>query len=322
MKRYLISFLVLFFSCTRSGIEVDRSSVLEKPKSDSLPFLIILGTVQDGGSPHSGCTKPCCKDLFLNPDQSHKIISLGLVDPQSRQTWLFDASPDLPIQLKQLTSQLGEEKNAVPAGIFLTHAHIGHYTGLMYLGREAMNAKEVNVYALPKMKIFLENNGPWSQLVSLKNITIQPIEADVKISLTNNLNVTAFLVPHRDEYSETAGFSIQGPHKKILFIPDIDKWSKWNKNIIEEIRKVDYAFIDGTFYSGEEINNRNIAEIPHPFVIESMALFKNLSTSEKNKIYFIHFNHTNPLLYLKSNEAKQVLERGFKIATKGSVFEL
>eukprot|EP00957_Ditylum_brightwellii_P156501 11911053-Ditylum_brightwellii.AAC.1 len=63
-----------------------------------------------------------------------------------------------------------------PDGIFLTHAHIGHYTGLMYLGREALGAVDVPVYAMPRMRSFLKNNGPWSQLVSLGNINIQNLE--------------------------------------------------------------------------------------------------------------------------------------------------
>jgi pyrroloquinoline quinone biosynthesis protein B len=118
------------------------------------------------------------------------------------------------------------------------------------------------------------------------------------------------------------GFVIEGPNKKVLFIPDIDKWSKWDKFIVEEIQKVDQAFIDGTFYDGKEINNRDIAEIPHPFVIESMELFKKLEPVQKSKICFIHFNHTNPLLDASSEESKTVKEKGFNIAQKGEVFAL
>ena len=129
-------------------------------------------------------------------------------------------------------------------------------------------------------------------------------------------------MPHRDEFSETVGYIITGPNKSALFIPDINKWDIWKKNIIEEIAKVDYAFIDATFYSGDEINLRNMSEIPHPFVIESMALFKNLPTSEKIKIYFIHLNHTNPLLNPKSNEWAKVIKSGFHVALFGEQIKL
>ena len=57
--------------------------------------------------------------------------------------------------------------------------------------------------------------------------------------------------------------------------------------------------------------------IPHPFVIESMNRFSSLEASEKEKIYFIHFNHTNPLLNMNSEAAQRVKKNGFKIARKG-----
>lgn len=141
-------------------------------------------------------------------------------------------------------------------------------------------------------------------------------------SVSSNLKVTPFTVPHRDEYSETVGFTIYGPNKSALFIPDIDKWSKWDEDIISAISKVDYAFLDGTFYDGAEINNRDISEIPHPFISESLESFKDLSQEEKSKIYFIHFNHTNPVLIEDSEQRKEILDAGFNIANFKDVFEL
>ncbi|QNK61790.1 MBL fold metallo-hydrolase [Pedobacter sp. PAMC26386] len=314
----IILFLSLFFANVKA-----QSIIHTQPKLKIVvPSIIVLGNVQDGGAPHIGCTKACCKDLFEHPDPTLMVSSLGVIDPENKLNWLFDATPDLPFQIKNLKKQSEFSTKEVPDGIFITHAHIGHYAGLMYLGREALNAKQVPVYAMPKMKSFLEQNGPWSQLVSLKNISIRPIQ-DQKVNvLSSNIKVTAFKVPHRDEFSETVGYLIEGPHKKALFIPDIDKWSKWNKNIIDEIGKVDYAFIDATFYDAAEMNNRPLTEIPHPLVVESMTLFKQLSKQQKDKIYFIHLNHTNPLLNPESGQTKIVLKNGFHIARFDDVFEL
>jgi len=281
-----------------------------KPTSPNQPFMIILGTLQDGGSPHLGCEKDCCKTI--NPDK--KVISLGLIDPGNGKRFLFEASPDITSQLKSLNRAHPAKNNIAPDGIFLTHAHIGHYAGLMFLGRESMNSKEVPVYAMPKMKMFLESNGPWSQLVSLNNIRINTLSEDKWEDISPTLKVKALLVPHRDEFSETVGYIIAGPNKKVLFIPDIDKWEKWRTNIVSLIKEMDYALIDGTFFSAAEVNNRNIAEIPHPLVQESMQLFESLPPKEKEKIIFIHFNHTNPLLDEASYESKLIIRKGFKIA--------
>lgn len=297
----------------------NTSSPINPPISQ--PYLVVLGTVQDAGSPHIACQKSCCKDLFLNPDKNRKVVSLGLVDPENKKSYLFEATPDMPEQMKFL-KQAAFSDQETPDGIFLTHAHIGHYTGLMYLGKEAMNADGVPVFAMPKMKAFLEQNGPWSQLVKTENISIREMTDMKEVELTSNLIVIPFTVPHRDEYSETVGFKIVSPNKSVLFIPDIDKWEKWEKSIIDEIAKVDYVFVDATFYNGQEINNRNISEVPHPAIVESMKLFKDLPIEEKNKVNFIHFNHTNPALVSDSKQSQLIVKNGFKIARIHDVIEL
>lgn len=285
-----------------------------EPDPTDSPAIIVLGTIQDAGSPHAGCTKDCCKSLFSNPDPTRMVVSLGLIDPANRLNFLFEATPDLPRQMKLLKTYSPFRQEETPNGIFLTHAHIGHYSGLMYLGRESMNAKSTPVYAMPKMQEFLEKNGPWSQLISLKNIAIQPLKNLEPQRLSSNLQVTPLQVPHRDEFSETVGYRIEGAHKSALFIPDIDKWERWSLDIVAEIKKVDYAFLDATFYDNAELNYRNMSEIPHPFVVESMQRFKDLPASEKQKIYFIHLNHTNPLLNPRSPQLKDLKKNGFQVA--------
>ena len=285
------------------------------------PFLLVLGTAQDAGSPQIGCTKSCCANLWEHPDPTRKVVSLGLVDPTNQETYLFDATPDLPAQTAQLALAAGKP-GTLPNAIFLTHAHIGHYTGLIYLGREATNSREVPVYAQDRLRNYLRANGPWSQLVTLKNISLNPMPPDKKLKMSPRVSVRALLVPHRDEFSETVGYLIEGPTKKALFIPDIDKWEKWERSIVELIKTVDYAFVDATFYSGDELKTRDMSQVPHPFVIESMALFDNLPGAERAKVQFIHFNHTNPLLNPASEACKKVRGKGYGIAQFGQRFEL
>lgn len=313
---FIIALLFTFSSCLENNTKPKKQvkgKNLFKSKPINSNSIVVLGTIQDAGSPQIGCKKDCCKNLTRKEKRIRKIVSLGLYDKDNDKTYLFEATPDISSQCKKL-KELSGTKNELPNGIFLTHAHIGHYTGLMFLGKEAINANSVPVFTMPKMKSFLIENGPWSQLIRNKNILLKEINDSSEIKLAKNLSVLPIIVPHRDEFSETVGYRIKGPSKSVLFIPDIDKWEKWEKDIIKEISKVDYALIDGTFYDGNELDNRDISEIPHPFIIESIEKFKNLSTTEKNKIHFIHFNHTNPLLNPESEEAKTVIENGFNIA--------
>jgi pyrroloquinoline quinone biosynthesis protein B len=195
---------------------------------------------------------------------------------------------------------------------------MGHYTGLMHFGREVMGTDNLPVFAMPKMKTFLEENGPWSQLVKLENINIKALKSDSTFSLNERIKIKPFLVPHRDEFSETVGYEIMINNKSLIFIPDIDKWEKWETNITELIKKVDYAFLDATFYKNGELK-RDMSEIPHPFAEESMDLFSKLSDTDKQKVHFIHFNHTNPLLIGGSKAQKEVFEKGFNLAKEGQI---
>ncbi len=301
---FYIFIMLLCCSC----IEQEKEMLSESTS----PYILVLGNAQDAGYPQIACKKECCERVFKNPLAKRFVSSIAVIDPSSNESWLFDATPDFTPQTKLLSKHLKKDKQ-LPDGIFLTHGHIGHYTGLMFLGREAFNAQHMPVYAMPRMRDYLENNGPWSQLVRLQNIDLKILKKDSIITLNERIAVEPIEVPHRDEFTETVGYIIHTKNKKALFIPDIDKWNKWEKSIMDYIKKVDIAFLDATFYKNGEID-RNMNEVPHPFVEESMQLFEALSVNDKAKIYFIHFNHTNPLLVEGSSARKTVREKGFNVA--------
>ena len=220
-----------------------------KPE-DGAPFLTVLGIAQDAGYPQAGCRKACCAQAWTDPNRRRHVVCLAIVDPVSHERWLFECTPDFREQLRQLNLISPPIGNSEVDGIFLTHAHIGHYTGLIHLGREVIGASQVPVYAMPRMKQFLERNGPWSQLVTLENIMIRQLSNERPQRLNERISVTPFLVPHRDEYSETVGYRIQGPHRSAIFLPDIDKWDRWETRIEDVLSGVDAAYLDGTFLGG------------------------------------------------------------------------
>ncbi len=283
------------------------------------PHIIVLGVAQDGGYPHMGCMKECCKMAWDNPSMRRNVVSLALVDPVSQHWYLFEASPDIKEQLHLFRQLTAGEYNYLPRAVFVSHAHIGHYTGLMQFGREVMNTDGITLYAMPRMKHFLENNGPWDQLVKLENIIPVEINDGSELAISEEITVKVFSVPHRNEYSETAGYKIIAGKRSYLFIPDVDKWDKMDKDIISLVQSSDISFLDGTFYSGGELPGRNMDEIPHPFIIETMDLFSRADKETKNKIHFIHFNHTNPVLYNKDIR-EEILNKGFNNAEQAHYY--
>ncbi len=277
------------------------------------PYIIVLGTAQDGGYPQAGCHEKCCNKAWDNTSLRRNVSCIAIVDPKNKEQWIFDATPDIKYQL-QLLKNTSKINNV--SGVFLTHAHIGHYTGLMYFGKEAISTKNLPVYCMPKMKIFIKNNAPWSQLVDIKNITLKNLQDSSEVILNSKIKVIPFLVPHRNEYSETVGYKLIINKISIVFIPDIDKWEDCNKDVMQIIKDADYAFLDATFYDNTELK-RDMKKIPHPLVKETMKLFHDFSNKEK--IHFIHFNHTNPLIIEESTEKNKVLKNGFNIAEEGQI---
>ena len=278
------------------------------------PFLVVLGVAQDGGVPQAGTREhPGWED----PTARRRVACLGLVDPLTSQRWLFEATPDFPEQLHALDGMAPRAARPGLDGIFLTHAHIGHYAGLMWLGLESMGAREVPVYAMPRMREYLSTNGPWSQLVRLRNIVLQPLKANQPVTLNQRLRVVPLPVPHRQEYSEVVGYRIDGPQHSVLFIPDIDSWEQLDAagvRIEQLLSDVDFAYLDATFYDGDEIPGVDMSAFPHPFITHTMARLADLPAPERAKVRFIHLNHTNPALWPDREAHRSILSRGFRLA--------
>jgi pyrroloquinoline quinone biosynthesis protein B len=286
------------------------------PLLDEAPYVVVLGITQDGGVPQAGATPD--PDSEAEEFKRH-VVSLAIIDPETDERWMIDATPDFPEQLRALDRLAPVPETPGLRGILLTHAHMGHYTGLMHLGHEAIGAQLVPVYAMPRMAEFLKTNGPWSQLVRLENIVIHPLQDGTPVRLNRRLSVTPLLVPHRQEYSEVVGYRIEGPARSVLFVPDIDRWDEWGRDrqgqhLEDELARVDVAYLDGTFFADREIDGRDMSSFPHPFITTTMERLGPLPADERKKVRFIHLNHTNPALRHESAARRAIEAAGFRVA--------
>ena len=272
------------------------------------PQAVVLGIAQDGGVPHAGCHQTACREARRDPAGRRLVASLGLVDPAAGKRFIIDATPDFAEQMERL--------GGLPDGVLLTHAHVGHYLGLAQLGREVLGARRVPVYCTPSMARFLRENRPWSRLVSLENVAIHELEPDSELELTPRLHVTAIRVPHRDEDSDTVAFLVRGPERSLLWLPDIDKWEKWDRTLPDLLRDPKRtAFLDGTFFAADEIPGRSIADIPHPLVPETLAALAGIPY-RNGRVWFVHLNHTNRLLW-DARARREIEEKGAGVASEG-----
>ena len=162
----------------------------------------------------------------------------------------------------------------------------------------------------------------FKQLIDNQNIILKDMYNNIDIKLTDNVSISAFLVPHRNELSETVGYKIKSNKKSLIYIPDIDSWDEWDTDLNDLMQNNDILILDGTFYSKDEIKNRNIEKIPHPSIIDSMIIMQHNRSKEKNKVYFTHLNHTNRALDENSEEYNNVITSGYNILDEKQIFNL
>jgi len=256
------------------------------------------------------------------------VASLAIHVPKTGRVYLVDATPDLPAQIEAIhgfrAHPEGKVDRAPVDGVLLTHAHIGHYLGLAHFGFESLNTRDIPVWVSPRMAAYLRANGPWSQLVRLGNIALREIQPGQPFPLEEGITVEAFPVPHRDEYSDTMAFLIRGPKQTLLYVPDTDSWAAWPKPLLEVLReeKVDVALLDATFYSPDELPDRDVTKIRHPLITQSMDLLEPLVKAGKLRVFFTHLNHSNPALDPDGPARRAIEARGFRVLEDGEAFGL
>jgi pyrroloquinoline quinone biosynthesis protein B len=286
--------------------------------------LRILGIAQDGGLPHAACDCERCEAARRDPARASSVASVAVITAE-RGVWIVDATPDLPRQLDLLadvrTPELGRVDRSPLSGFLLTHAHMGHYLGLAHLGYEAISAEPTPVHASARMVEFLSGNAPWDQLVRLGQITPHVATPGQVIELGGGLRAEPLSVPHRGEYTDTLAWYLSGPNKRALYIPDSDPWAKWTTPIDTVLADVDLLLLDGTFYSADELPGRDVSEIGHPLMTDSMDRLEG-HVGTGLQVWFIHLNHSNPTLDPDSAQRRALEARGFSIAQVGAEFAL
>lgn len=279
--------------------------------------VVVLGTAQDGGIPHMGCRRDCCGDGVV----PRLVSSIALFSDGG--TYLFDATPDIRAQASLLAAQPGahlHECNLVH-GVFITHAHVGHYVGLLQFGKESMHSSQLPVYCSAKFADFVRANEPFRSLVVDGRISLVVVTPGERIDLAGGASVTPVEVKHRSELSDTLAFVLRGPGRRddssggLLYCPDADDWS-WP--VEAALRGVQTALMDGTFFSEAELPGRDMRSIPHPLVMDSVASLADLAAGPPaRQIFFTHFNHTNRVL-----RDAAIVPHPFKRLEDGQVFAL
>ena len=276
--------------------------------------ITVLGIAQDGGRPQPGCQRPCCQDLSAADYRSP--VSLG-IKTENGTTILIEATRDLGRQLITFGESSIDH-------LFLTHAHLGHVDGLGLFGRETMSARGIPLHSSPSMQNLIKSTPAWALLLEQGVFDLTEI-GHVEI---DDVVIESIAIPHRAELSDMHAFVIRGKEHSVLFLPDHDSWdqtlSGHNASSIREwLDNLDitHALLDGTFWSGDELQGRDMSVVPHPTIQDSLARLGQKQTGDP-EIFFTHLNHTNPAHQQGSAEYQNIVQLGWRVSVEGEMFIL
>ncbi|MBF92771.1 MAG: hypothetical protein CMB78_03240 [Euryarchaeota archaeon] len=285
--------------------------------------LAIIGISQDGGVPQAGCDCVNCESAILDPRQKLHPVSCAIRGSDG-SLHLIEATRDLAEQLSIASRALGMGVTSVPDTISLTHAHLGHIDGIGQFGKESMGLRNLPLYASQSVTDVLYTREAVSPFM------INVIEPGVAFSPSESCGFTFTMVPvpHRDEFSDTHAILVEGPRSNLLFLPDHDEWSQTLEfhgcvGIKQWLASmgVDFALLDGTFWDKGELIGRDIREVPHPSISETLEMIGDREDGDP-EVNFIHINHTNPVLDRESIQYKDVISRGWSIGMQGTSISL
>ena len=275
--------------------------------------VVLLGVAQDAGLPQAGCD--CVNCVTARALGRHPcVVSLGIIDHTQQAFWMVDATPDFPQQLQMLRERA---PGATFAGLILTHAHMGHYTGLIHLGREAMDIRDISLWCSSKMRAFLRANAPWAALLNDGNVTPREIIDGEPFALSKGVSVLPYQVPHRAEFTDTYAFLFSGDRQRLFYCPDIDSWDGLTFDIDNTLKAGDTVLLDGSFFSEEELPNRDMALIPHPLVTDTVGRYAN----KPYDLVLIHLNHTNPI-WRASPQQEWIMSQNAVVGERGQAWML
>jgi pyrroloquinoline quinone biosynthesis protein B len=285
--------------------------------------VVLVGIAQDGGVPQAGCGCDTCIAALSDPSKAlHPACCLVMGSDGSLH--LIEASRALPQQLGIAARSLGIGDTIVPDTVSLTHAHLGHIDGLGQFGKEVMGSSGTSLFASKRVIDFIRKRGLISPFEANNVESSEPFSPSGQCGFQFEF----IPVPHRDEFSDTHAIKVIGPSSSLLFLPDHDDWEgtldmAGQRSIRDWLNslEVDFALIDGTFWSGDELGSRDMSQIPHPPISDTIGRLGRREDEDPEVIFF-HLNHTNPSIDRGSTEYQELASLGWSIGEQGSTFVL
>lgn len=294
----------------------------------------VLGAAAGGGFPQWNCGCPQCRAVREGLRSCRPLTQSSIaVSADSRRWFLFNASPDLRVQLESFPALHPRGLRDSPLrAVLLTDAELDHTLGLLLL-REA---DHVEVHATAAVyEALLEGTSLLRTLKAYTRVGWRRVEPGTEVSLAEGLSCRAFDVPTdkrsrfgagRSEGGSVVGYRITDGRtgRVLVYLPGAQRLTE---TVLAELEGCDCLFFDGTCWRDDELIRLGIAgktsrEMGHLPISGAEGSLKRLAPLSVGRKIYIHINNTNPILLEDSPERRIVEENGMEVAVDGLELEI
>jgi pyrroloquinoline quinone biosynthesis protein B len=292
----------------------------------------VLGSAAGGGVPQWNCACANCAAAREGRQPRRTQSSVAVSDDGVR--WLLlNCSPDVAVQIEAFAPLHPGRRRGTPiAGILVTDANVDHLGGLGVLRQHGDDGFVVRSSAIvrgiaaaqPAFAPFTLPPHRWLEM---------PFDAACEAAddddvVGNRLTVRTLPVPgttpgydgRRGVRGAVVAYEIagRGSSATLLFAP---VFAEIDDALARAIDSADVAFLDGSFFSDDELVAQGLAQKParslgHLPVGDPGGTLERLRGS-KTRIIFAHLNNSNPMLDPHSSAAARVRQLGADIAHDG-----
>lgn len=272
------------------------------------------------------CTTARTNPGRVNPRQHCSLAFSGL----GKEWYLIGAGPDVRVQIESFGPLTpGPEPRRTPLrGVLLPDAELDHTIGLLVL-REG---SQFDVHGTAPVLAALESAFPVRRLLEAYTLTRWlEVSVDEPLSLEEGrLTVVAFPTgAKRPRYAADCaedghwrvGYSIADTQSGgvAVFAPSVEDWSP---ELQDALTHADCAFVDGTFWSEDEMDvagkrARPAAGAGHLPIAGPAGSAVRLAASTTGRRIYVHVNNTNPILDERSPERRMLEELGLEVGRDG-----
>jgi pyrroloquinoline quinone biosynthesis protein B len=296
----------------------------------------VLGVAAGGGFPQWNCACDLCARCRRGEGPEPTThAGIAVRGDGGGGWWLANATPDVLAQIEAHPDLWpGPAARSTPiTSVVLTDAEFDHTIGLLLLREGA----SLDVWATPAVLDILHDDFPVRRLVErYASFHWRELTPGEPAEVVPGVDVTPLAIsdrcprfsrePERPDAVVALRIEDRSSGGSALWSPQVGAWTD---EIRDAVAGVDVAFVDGTFWVGDELSGagagtRGAAAMGHLPLSgpDGLAAHYAATGGDGVRRLLAHINNTNPILDPASPERAELAALGIEIAPSGTSLDL